>query len=140
MDREYEMPTSLKMAWASASLTHFTALVWASTRGPGVPQRGSPSKQPRRPNGPTPCKGPWAPSPHASPTPPGHKTHRDPRTPLTDKSTGAVIELAGRILSVSDLIARIDAGGRRDVLVTVTGDTRTGAWEEIREALVFAGI
>jgi hypothetical protein len=52
----------------------------------------------------------------------------------------AVIELAGRVISVGELTARIDAGGRRDVLVTVTGDTRTGAWEEIRDALTFAGI
>lgn len=54
--------------------------------------------------------------------------------------TKAVIEMEGRIISVGDLIARIDAGKRRDVLVTLRGDTRYGAWREISEALEFSGI
>ncbi len=54
--------------------------------------------------------------------------------------TKAVIKLEGRIVSVGDLVSRIDAGGRRDVSVTVTGDTTERAWIEIREALTFLGI
>jgi len=46
----------------------------------------------------------------------------------------------GRVVSVGDLIARIDAGRRGDVLVTVRGDTREGGWTEIRDALAFMGI
>jgi hypothetical protein len=52
----------------------------------------------------------------------------------------AVIVMEGRDVTVGELIARIDAGGRRDVLVTVTGDTVQGAWDEIHDALQFAGI
>lgn len=52
----------------------------------------------------------------------------------------AVIEMEGKIVTAGELIARIDAGGRRDVLVSVRGDTIQGAWDEIHDALVFAGI
>ena len=52
----------------------------------------------------------------------------------------AVIELEGRVISPGDLVARISAGGRRDVRVTVTGDTVQGAWDALRDALAFAGI
>jgi hypothetical protein len=51
-----------------------------------------------------------------------------------------VIEMDGRFVSVGELIARIDEGGRRDVVVAVTGDAREGGWREIRDALGFAGI
>ncbi len=60
--------------------------------------------------------------------------------PSSTDSMKAVIEMEGRIVSVGDLIARIDAGKRRDVVATVSGATRHGAWSEIREALKFAGI
>jgi len=52
----------------------------------------------------------------------------------------AVIELEGQIVTANDLIARIIAGGRRDVLITVRGDTIQGAWDEIRGALAAAQI
>lgn len=52
----------------------------------------------------------------------------------------AVIETEGKIVSVGDLIARIDAGGRRDVRVKVRGDTIQGAWDEIHDALGSAGL
>jgi hypothetical protein len=51
-----------------------------------------------------------------------------------------VLEVEGRILSIGDLVARIDAGGRRDVIIAVRGDAQQGGWEEIRDALGFAGI
>lgn len=60
--------------------------------------------------------------------------------PSSTDPTRAVIEMEGRVVSVSVLIARIDAGKRRDVRVTVRGDTREGGWMEIRDALEFAGI
>ena len=50
------------------------------------------------------------------------------------------IELEGNLVSVAELIARIVAGGRRDVVVAVRGDTRQGGWEEIRQTLSSAGI
>ena len=61
------------------------------------------------------------------------------RPSLTDP-TEAAIEMEGRIVSIGELIARIDAGKRRDVLVTVRGDTRQGALAAIRDALTFMGI
>lgn len=52
----------------------------------------------------------------------------------------AAVELDGRVVSVGELVARVDAGGRRDVVVSLRGDTRQGAWEELRSALAFAGV
>jgi hypothetical protein len=60
--------------------------------------------------------------------------------PVPADSTKAEIALEGRIVSLGELIARIRVGGRRDVLVALRGDTRQGAWDEIREALESAGI
>jgi hypothetical protein len=56
----------------------------------------------------------------------------DPRT--------AIIEMEGTTISLPDLIARVNAGGRRDVVVTVSGVTREGAWQDIATALRSAGI
>lgn len=52
----------------------------------------------------------------------------------------AVIETEGKIVTVDDLVARIAAGGRRDVLVKVRGDTIQGGWDDIHAALTSAGI
>lgn len=53
---------------------------------------------------------------------------------------GAVLEAEGHPLSVGQLIARIDAGGRKDVAITVRGDVVESSWREIRQALEAMGI
>ncbi len=57
-----------------------------------------------------------------------------------DDPTRAVIEMEGRVVLVPDLVARIRAGGRQDVLVVVRGDTIQRAWDDVRVALELAGI
>lgn len=60
--------------------------------------------------------------------------------PAASDPAKTVVEMEGKVITVGDLIARIDAGKRRDVRVTVRGDTREEGWAEIRAALGFAGI
>lgn len=57
----------------------------------------------------------------------------------SDVTKGA-IELEGNLVGISDLIARIVAGGRHDVILIVRGDTRQGAVEQIQQTLTSAGI
>lgn len=86
--------------------------------------------------------GPGVPAgpPAAPPRPPDTKPVEVRVKPSATDPKKAVIELEGKVISVGDLVARIGAGGRHDVLVTVRGDTIQGAWDEIRNALVSAGI
>ena len=122
MSQDQEIPTSLKIGvgLGIAYALYRLGLAIGGKKAPAGTSGGDPRKPPPRPRDTKPIEIRVRPSP------------ANPRS--------AVIEMEGRIISVGDLIARIDAGGRRDVLVTVTGDTRTGAWDEIRDMLAFAGI
>lgn len=43
-------------------------------------------------------------------------------------------------LSLDDVIARIQAGGRDDVRLITTGNIRSGTWDDVKDALMAAGI
>jgi hypothetical protein len=142
MDREQEIPTSLKIGLGiGIAYALYRLGLSLSTRAGGAPGGATTSApEPSVATAQIPARTPGAPA-RILPTHPHDTRPVEIRVrPSPTDPRAAVIELTGRVLSIGDLIARIDAGGRRDVLVTVTGDTRTGAWEEIREALTFAGI
>jgi hypothetical protein len=61
-------------------------------------------------------------------------------SPTDPKKAVIKIPLEDRFISVGELVTHINAGGRKDVHVTVTGATRQGAWLEIRDALERAGV
>jgi len=60
--------------------------------------------------------------------------------PSPNDPTRVIIEVEGRIVTVGELVERVNASGRRDVTVTVASDTRPEAWNELHEALNFLGI
>lgn len=138
MDREYEIPTSLKIG-LGIGIAYALYRLGLSLHAGGA-TTDAPSTPPGSPTGQAPARATNLPA-RLIPTRPRDTKPVEIRVrPSPTDPHVAVIELAGRVISVGELTARIDAGGRRDVLVTVTGDTRTGAWEEIRDALTFAGI
>lgn len=108
--------------------------------GPGSNERGSASATwPTRAPAEVPIEAPAVSAP-APARPPDVRPVEIRVQPSSSNPTQAIVEMEGRIVSVGELIARIDAGGRRDVLVAVRGDTREGGWTEIRDALLFSGI
>jgi hypothetical protein len=52
----------------------------------------------------------------------------------------AVIDLEGQHVSVADLIGRVVAGGRHDVVLLIRGDVREGAAEQVRQTITSSGL
>lgn len=154
MGREPETPTLVKIGvFAGLSYGIYRLLCWADGLGgegqattTGPAHARVPWSWPSRTTAPAPPVASAPPAPPATPAPAPRPRPPDPSPlevlvrPSDADPRQTVIEAEGRALSVGDLIARIDAGGRRDVRVAVRGDTRQGGWVEIREALAFAGI
>lgn len=62
------------------------------------------------------------------------------KTPVTFNLRKDGLYLAGKRISVTDAIARVLSGGRRDALITVAGDTRQGDVDAVDVAFQNAGI
>ena len=138
MGRDREIPTSIKVGvGVGVAYLLYRLLGTGSGLGSGTGMGRGMGRDPSRiPGVPAPTPAPVvAPTQPPDTQPVEIRVHPSPTDP-----TRAVIEMEGRIVSAGNLIARIGAGKRRDVLVTVRGDTRAGAWSEIRDALEFAGI
>lgn len=65
---------------------------------------------------------------------------RPDRNPLLFKLRSDGLWLGSQKMSIPDAIARVIAGGRRDALVTIAGDTRQGDVDAMDVAFQQAGI